>query len=163
MLSKKILQTAPPIESSYSTYIDRVDYVDAFIIKEINAELSAQEAYVMLFSSTSKWIRGLMSIRNRLVSAIGLKTVANSTKSEATILLEGSEMGIFEIYHVGDNEVIAGEKDKHLDFIVSVWKQEDKVTVSTLVKYHNLFGKIYMILISPLHKLIVKHIMRKLV
>ena len=163
MPSKRIHKTALPVGSSYGDYIDRVDYGDAFTIQGVDTELSAQKAYVMLFSDTPQWIKNLMKIRNRLASLVGLKTDVAMTETDDTlILLEGSSMGMFEIYHIGKHEIIAGEKDRHLDFIVSVLRQEDRVTVSTLVKYHNFFGKVYMALISPFHKRIVKHIMRKL-
>ena len=164
MPSKKIRKIALPAGSNYCNYIDHVDYSDAFMIQGVDIELSTKEVYVMLFSDTPQWIKSLMKIRNRLVSLVGLKTdVAMIDTGDTSILLEGSSMGMFEIYHIGENEIIAGEKDRHLDFVVSVLKQEDRVTVSTLVQYHNFFGKAYMTLISPFHKLIIKQIMRKLV
>lgn len=163
MPSKKIRKIALPAGSNYSNYIDHVDYSDAFMIQGVDIELSTKEVYVMLFSDTPQWIKSLMKIRNKLVSLVGLKTDIVMTDTDTSILLEGSSMGMFEIYYIGKNEIIAGEKDRHLDFVVSVLKQEDRVTVSTLVQYHNFFGKAYMTFISPFHKLIIKQIMRKLV
>ncbi len=163
MPSKKIRKIALPAGSNYSNYIDHVDYSDAFMIQGVDIELSTKEVYVMLFSDTPPWIKSLMKIRNKLVSLVGLKTDIVVTDTDTSILLEGSSMGMFEIYYIGKNEIIAGEKDRHLDFVVSVLKQEDRVTVSTLVQYYNFFGKAYMTFISPFHKLIIKQIMRKLV
>ncbi len=163
MPSKKIRKIALPAGSNYSNYIDHVDYSDAFMIQGVDIELSTKEVYVMLFSDTPQWIKSLMKIRNKLVSLVGLKTDIVMTDTDTSILLEGSSMGMFEIYYIGKNEIIAGEKDRHLDFVVSVLKQEDRVTVSTLVQYYNFFGKAYMTFISPFHKLIIKQIMRKLV
>ncbi len=64
------------------------------------------------------------------------------------------------IYSIGKEEIIAGEDNVHLDFRVSVLKEDDEVTISTLVHYNNLFGKVYMTIVMPFHRLVVKAMMR---
>jgi hypothetical protein len=51
---------------------------------------------------------------------------------------------------------VAGKDDKHLDFCVSVTQvtenKEHKVVVSTIIFTHNLFGKVYLFFVLPLHR-----------
>ena len=54
--------------------------------------------------------------------------------------------------------------DKHLDFRFSILiRQEDgitKVSLSTIVKINNIFGKVYFFLITPFHRFIILNILK---
>ena len=150
----KIYEVKIPESSSYTKYISDVDYSDAYKVRLKNLELSIEEIYNNVFSYVPSWIMRLMVFRNKIVSIFGLKTdtVLNDKKS----LKVGERFGIFKIYSIEENEIIAGDDDKHLDFRVSVLKKDEELIVSTLVHYNNIFGKVYMTLIKPFHKLVIK-------
>lgn len=65
--------------------------------------------------------------------------------------------------------LVAGFDDKHLDFravidVAASWPDSDagqQVTATTLVRTHNLFGRIYLAIILPFHRLIVPAMLRK--
>jgi len=158
-----ILQTDIPNQSCYRDFIRKLDYSDAFTITHINPKLSLQEAYIQMFSNPPKWIKILMKIRNSLVSFIGLKHDLDTSGIDTPQFKIGKIVGMFSLYYISNNEIIAGEDDKHLDFRVSLLKHEDTLTVSTFVKYNNLFGKVYMFFITPMHKIVVKNMMKKLI
>jgi hypothetical protein len=69
----------------------------------------------------------------------------------------GEKILRFNLYSLDDHEIVTGRDDKHLDFRVSVMqvteKGAPKVVVSTLIFVHNLFGKVYLLFVLPLHKL----------
>lgn len=153
----QVVKTSIPNSSLYAEYIDRVDYFDAFEMELQDETLSAELIYKGMFSTVPLWIEKLMKIRNKIVSLFGLKSVKGDSDLEFKV---GNKEGMFHIYFICENEVIAGEDDRHLNFRVSVLKEANKVTVSTLVKYHNWFGKFYMTLIKPFHKLIVQFMMK---
>ncbi|MEH6534724.1 MAG: DUF2867 domain-containing protein, partial [Photobacterium frigidiphilum] len=70
----------------------------------------------------------------------------------------GDRVGIFTLLSISDNEVILGDADKHLDVKVSVYKESKEgnlIAISTVVHVHNLLGKVYMSIVTPVHKLIV--------
>ncbi|MYN06281.1 DUF2867 domain-containing protein [Pseudoduganella aquatica] len=70
----------------------------------------------------------------------------------------GDRVGIFSILYLSDDEVILGDADKHLKVCVSVRKLSEArsaVAVSTVVHIHNLLGRVYMLFVAPVHKLIV--------
>jgi hypothetical protein len=68
----------------------------------------------------------------------------------------GDKIGPWPIFFIGDNEIVAGRDNKHLDFRLSVLKAVDgdaaSVVVSTICTVHNVFGKIYLFFIVPFHR-----------
>ena len=71
---------------------------------------------------------------------------------------KASEMtdGDRRIVFVGENEIIAGRDNKHMDFRLSVLKvrrgDAADLVVTTVSSVHNLFGRIYLFLIVPFHR-----------
>nr|WP_254787295.1 DUF2867 domain-containing protein [Variovorax sp. OV700] len=67
-------------------------------------------------------------------------------------------IGIFRIYETHVDEIVLGEDDRHLDFRVSVMRSSagDSLTAVTVVHCHNLFGRNYIRLIAPFHRLVVR-------
>ena len=159
----RITLTKIPPTSRYRDFIESIHYYDAFVATGIDPDITIQEVYIQIFSDTPTWIKTLMKIRNKIVSIFGINTdIEGSDIGKATFEI-GSLVGMFRIFYIDEEEIIAGEDDKHLDFRVSVLKHQNTVTVSTFVTYNNAFGKLYMFFIAPMHKIIVKRMMRRLI
>ncbi len=154
----KVYKTDIPKNSSYLSYISDVDYSDAYKVRLKKLDLSIEEIYINVFLNVPNWIMQLMKIRNIIVSLFGLKT--DTTLNKKKVLKVGEKFGIFKIYSIQKDEIIVGEDDRHLNFRVSILKQDEELIISTFVHYNNLFGKVYMTLITPFHKLIVKAMMK---
>src|SRR5439155_20824181 len=98
-------------------------------------------------------------LRNALARLAGLEvpTVAEIMRPEIRNAYRiGDKIGPWPVYFVGENEIIAGRDNKHMDFRLSVLKVRDDdaadVVVSTVCSVHNLFGRIYLFLIVPFHR-----------
>ena len=147
-----------PKESVVYEYISDVDYSDAYKMTLSDTSLSAEEIYINIFSYIPSWVVQLMVVRNKIVSLFGLKM--GDSVSHKKVLIVGEKAGMFLIYRIEEEEIIAGEDNIHLDFRLSVLKKNEEVTISTHVHYNNLFGKIYMSIITPFHKMVVKVMMK---
>ncbi len=72
----------------------------------------------------------------------------------------GDRVGIFTLISNTFDEVLLGDKDKHLDVTLSVHRAvEDNagvvvVTFTTVVHVHNLPGRLYMLVVAPMHRMI---------
>ena len=79
----------------------------------------------------------------------------------------GDKIALFTLFSQSGDELIAGGNDRHLAFKVSVLKvvepEATKVVLTTIVSPHNLFGRVYLFLILPFHKVGVKTLMRNAV
>lgn len=141
------------------------DYYDSFkaTYSTSQKDINIVEISKVFFSSTPSWMRELFEIRNKVVTLFGLKT-PDSLDSKQELLDSfkgepGESLGFFKVYQKTENEVILGEDDKHLDFRVSLLKNDsdhqNNLIVTTTVTYNNWFGKVYFFFVKPFHKLIV--------
>lgn len=128
------------------------DYADSFA-KTITDKpyLSAKELFDQIFLQHPKWVEFLLNLRDRLVKPLGLKT----NKSFEEMIIEQN-----------NHEIILGTQDKHLSFYVSVCCPEpdnatQTISITTLIKYENLLGKIYFAAIWLFHRTIVPFLFKR--
>lgn len=105
-----------------------------------------------------------MRLRNRLVQLVGLKNLGGFRDIDPgrppSDYRPGERVGIFTLIANADDEVLLGDDDKHLDVVVSVCKRpgttDGRITLSvtTVVHVHNALGRLYMLPVAPMHKLI---------
>jgi hypothetical protein len=157
----KVHEVAP--EPGSGPLLAGAQFADAFRINVEGAGLDARDA-VVLMTGRSRWIEALLGLRNLLVAPFGLKT------SGETEVPRRETIGLFPILTETRARLVAGFNDKHLDFrlVVDVATagpdspSGQQVTATTLVKTHNLFGRIYLAIILPFHRLIVPAMLRKI-
>lgn len=104
-----------------------------------------------LFFSTPKWITLLMKFRNVVMRPFGLK---KERKLSDLVLIES------------DNMATVCKNDKHLDLEIvfmteSMERDNQRISVSTKVRFHNNLGKCYFAIIKPFHILICKTLLQR--
>jgi hypothetical protein len=110
-----------------------------------------------------------MSVRNRVVAQLGLKDLGHLGGFNPDRPIDdyqmGDRIGIFTLLDNQPDEVVLGDTDKHLDVALSVHLGRDPesdravLTVSTVVHIHNVLGRLYMLPVAPVHKLITPSVM----
>lgn len=155
-----------PQESRIATAYAATDLADAYSI-ELPGEVCRNPEVLArcIFSQPPFWMTGLMKVRDALVACFGLKTAKHLQAIDAEDM--ENRVGIFKIYDTGKAEIILGEDDRHLDFRLSVLYTEapsplgkPRLIVSTVVHCHNRLGRIYIFLIAPFHRLVVRSSLR---
>ena len=101
--------------------------------------MDAIEATRLAFSRGPGWIRSLLGLRNRMGRLVGLKPARS---------------GGFPVIRQSPGEVLMGFDDRHLDFRIVVAIAGGFATVTTLVRWHNLWGRAYLATIMPFHRVI---------
>jgi len=141
-------------------------YVDCYQVPTTIKSRSALQVWLDHVAKTPRWINWLMSVRNSVVAAFGLKDLGllgaiDPEKSSADYQV-GDRVGIFTLIAISENEIILADCDKHLDVKLSVYQgcteavsSQETVIMSTVVHTHNLLGKVYMFFVAPVHKIIV--------
>ena len=129
-------------------------FADAFSIELDDAGLDAISAANRVFSATPMWISRLLSVRNAVVRPLGLKG------TDDAIFAGADRIGFFPCLSRTPARVVLGFNDTHLDFRIAVDAQPlagtaQRFTATTVVKPHNLFGRMYLATIMPFHKMIV--------
>ena len=158
---------ALPPESGIAGVYASPNLADAYAIELPPGALTEPELLArFIFSHQPPWVGTLTAIRDALVGGLGLKTA----KQLASLGAEGKagRLGIFKIYGTSATEVVLGEDDRHLDFRLSVLcsnrrspQGERLLTLSTVVRCHNRLGRLYILVIAPFHRLVVRSSLRR--
>ena len=133
---------------------------DSYRAPLAHPELGIVDIFFALFGHTPLWMKLLLIVRNTIAGLFGLEvpTVGEIMKPEVRCAYSVSEkIGPWPIFHIDDNEIVAGRNNKHMDFRLSVLKAMDgdamSVVVSTICTVHNVFGRIYLLFIVPFHRM----------
>jgi len=155
----------PPENSLIYKDFGRIDYCDSYqIVKSTDETITDITTEVFRIP---KWVDLLIRIRNSLVSLFGLKTGNKKNFTESISYPIGAKTGsYFTIIYKDENEIVMGENDKHLNFRVAVMKKKNEqdcsIYLTTIVKFNNIWGRIYFLPVKPFHQIIVKSLLKRL-
>jgi hypothetical protein len=88
----------------------------------------------------------------------------------AKLVAEGTpHIDFFPVLAVEANELIVGANDSHLDFRIAVVHRQRRetptnqkeVVLASVVRCHNRTGKLYITLIAPFHRLVVRAMLKR--
>jgi hypothetical protein len=134
-------------------------FADAFRVEVTDPALDARHAAERIMARQPRWAEALVKLRNILVTPFGLKTSGAGAPAPRGMI------GIFPVLSETSDRLIAGFNDSHLDFrvVIDVTAPEGgrQVTLTTLVKTHNWFGRTYLAVIMPFHRLIAPTLLRQ--
>ncbi len=159
-----------PPDAAIHDFLPDADFGDAYAVTVPAREQAPEESFHAIMESMPDWFRNLFKLRNKLVRPFGL--IAPESRELDQVVQEhayavGDRIGVFEFYGRTEDEVITGADDKHLDFRVSVRRRRsgkvDHITVTTLVKRHNLAGRAYLAAILPFHEMGIRSLLRNAV
>lgn len=159
-----------PADSEIRRRLSGAQFHDCYRLPLPAGQRSALDLYLAVAKRTPGWVNRLMALRNTLVALAGLKNIGHIGAVDASkagsAYRVGDRVGIFSVLYLADDEVILGDSDKHLDVQVSVHrifgKDSGAITVTTVVHVKNALGRIYMLFVVPVHKLIVPAMLRRL-
>ena len=122
-------------------------------------ELGIVDIFFGIFGHHPLWMKLLLVVRNKVAFLAGLDAPTTSEILHVEIkdrYAVGDKIGVWPIFSLSEDEVVAGRNNKHMDFRLSVLKVPDgdrtNVVVSTICTVHNLTGKLYLFFIVPFHR-----------
>lgn len=162
----KVVAVALPSSGAIVPYLPGAHFADSYRVEVAHPERTALQHFVQALQATPPWVRRLMRWRNRVVAWLGLKTL-QSWDPQPGVPQIGSRLGIFELIRLSDDEVIAGDADKHLRVVLSVQRlpatahQPAAVSLTTVVHIHNWLGHPYMLPVGPAHRRIAPAVLKR--
>ena len=137
-----------------ATFLSGAQFIDAFSTTTNDGVLTARQAAERMFSRQPRWMKSLMAVRDGIVSLFGLKTEQAARSSTS------NRVGMFPVLDETPNRLVVGLNDSHLDFRalidVAPAGSQQRVTMTTIVLTHNRLGRLYLAIIMPFHRLIVR-------
>jgi hypothetical protein len=129
------------------------DWADCYRIA-VGRSMRADEAARLVLGRFPYWVKVLITIRDALVAPFGIKPSTAHKPGDIDMI------GIFPVVSRSARQVVLGFDDRHLDFraVIDVNEHGGRTFVSstTLVRRKVLFGKLYLMAITPFHNLIVE-------
>lgn len=129
---------------------------------------SAVQAYLDIARQVPAWFDGLMRLRNAGMRLLGMKHLGaiRSVPTRAPERLAvGDRLGIFTVRALTADGIVLGDSDRHLRVELSVelgpGRDNCELQVSTVVHLHRPFGRLYMLPVAPLHRLIVPRLLER--
>ena len=147
-------------------------YIDSFSIKFMNInQYSIDYLTALLFSSIPGWAKILLNLRGFLVKPFGLEPGIIPVQNSIHVSLRyniGDTAIFFPVIDRSESEIVMAKNDKHLYFRTSLYVEKTSVQdlenayLTTLVKFHNIGGRLYFAPVKPFHKLIMRTLLRNL-
>ena len=154
----RVDEITPNVDSA--ALLAGAQFMDAFRVAITDPDLDARHATEAMVARQPRWAELLTNLRNFLMAPLGLKT---SGAAEGTA---HGMIGLFPVVSETPERLVAGFNDKHLDFRlvvdVAAAGAARNVTATTLVLTHNWFGRAYLAVILPFHRLIVPAMLRRI-
>lgn len=101
---------------------DDFDYIDCFqgVIFSRMKDIDISEIGNLFLSCGPDWADSLMTVRDRIVGAFGLKTgaqlIKEQDKEESLNFVPGERVGLFKVFEKTENELIMGRMIRILTF-----------------------------------------------
>jgi hypothetical protein len=146
-MSKITKLTTIPQASTILDGFGEVHFSDTYQIAARSDKPAAEIARELM--RLPAWATALFRLRNAIVGIFGLKSDSSDTS--------------FPLISETQTEVVSGLGDSHLDFRASILKDPTKDTISltTVVHFNNVWGRIYFLPVKPFHCLIMRALLRR--
>lgn len=158
------IETAFPPNSRIQSFLAGASFYDSWSITSHEADRSALDHFITAARHTPRWVDICMAARNRVVRFFGLKDLGELSGLDgarrAVDYKPGERVGIFTVFENGFDEALIGDRDKHLDVMLSVHRhalpggREVVITITTVVHVKNALGRLYMLAVKPMHRII---------
>lgn len=139
-----VVASALPLESRLQERVAPSDFLDCFSVASKMPPRRAAEIII----DFPGWARALLHMRRVLTAPFGLSADGPDAPDK---------VGMFPVEEETSSELIAGFNDRHLDFRISAFSEEGRVSLATWVHPHNFGGRLYLAAILPFHVLIARN------
>lgn len=160
MSDTPLLTTGPvPVAAHLpDPHLPDANWADAYEVQTSREFTDMRSLAQQTIGAMPRWAKGLLWLRNIVVAPFGLKPDGLQDAAPQTRCI-----GIFPILHQTNTQIVLGLDDRHLDFRIVVDRHmtagTSRIRATTLVQRHNAFGRIYITLITPFHRLIVRSVL----
>ena len=163
------IRTVPlPGESRIVNLFPSSELADAFAVTlPPDAPADIKTLAHQVLARPPRWFRWLLACRDLMVRPFGIQS---SAQMRAKLVADGTpHIDFFPVLAVEANEIIVGANDSHLDFRIAVLVRqrreaqanEQEVVLASVVHCHNRTGKLYITLIAPFHRLVVRTMLKR--
>lgn len=155
-------------DSALHAFVPGSSFQHALRVRLPKAPGTALDVYRDVASCVPGWFDALMRVRNLGMRLLGMKDLGSLRAVDVSMpVAPGQRLGIFTVLEIGDETLVLGDSDRHLEVRLSLqlrrsgsgWSLEN----ATVVRLHNGIGRIYMLPVAPVHRWIMPLLLRRYV
>ncbi|ALA83785.1 DUF2867 domain-containing protein [Stenotrophomonas maltophilia] len=162
MRASQVVSAAPAAGNVLRAQMAGAHFVHACQASTQRGGRTALQAYRDMAASIPGWFDGLMALRNRGMRMLGMKDLGSlRAVQDIEQPRPGQRLGIFTLQALDADAIVLEDNDRHLRVQLALQWQGDVLEVATVVHTHNAFGRLYMLPVAPVHRLIVPHLLQK--
>jgi len=160
-ITKQRFITLPNTNIHALAALIELDFYDSQSI-ELAESISPLDAWHLITSRPMPVMAIAFRVRDFISSHFGVKKIGGFRKGSKRAVEIGSKLDFFLVEHICENVLTLSERDRHLDVLTCISRNEHWITISSSVITHNAFGRAYMLPVGPAHKLIVHAFLKRL-
>ena len=140
---------------------DRLDFHDRQVIA-LPSPITAAQASDMLRGHSQPVLKLAFRIRDAISARFGVKRIGGFGEVAAANVQPGDRLDFFLVEHAAPDLLVLTERDRHLDVMTCISSAGCELAITSSVIVHNGFGRAYMLVVGPAHRLIVWRMLRRL-
>ena len=122
----------------------------------LSKEIQPLEAWRKITSKPPVILKLAFYLRDRISGWFGVRHIKGFSGTWPEKVVVNDQLDFFLVEALSDQILILTVRDKHLDVMTCISTDHKRLTITSSVKTHNAFGRAYMILVGPVHRLIVR-------
>ncbi|WP_027259369.1 DUF2867 domain-containing protein [Leisingera aquimarina] len=138
-----------------------LDFLDTQSVV-LPAPVTPLEAWNIMHAKPLPGMKLAFQLRDAISACFGVKRIGGISRAPKAAVKTGDKLDFFLVEALSDEVMTLTVRDQHLDVMTCVSSSSGVLSVTSSVKTHNLFGRIYMIPVRPAHKLIVALSLKRL-
>lgn len=140
------------------TQLDYYDRQQAIL----SGAVTPLQAWNMVRAHPKPVLRLAFRIRDAISSRFGVRRIGGFGNKSVERVQPGDRLDFFLVEHVTPDLLTLTERDRHLDVMTCISASGNCLAITSSVVTHNRFGRAYMMVVGPAHKLIVRNVLRRL-
>lgn len=142
-----------------NSILPNADWADAYEIETDRVFPDMRSAADGIVGTMPRWSKWLLWLRNIALAPFGLKP-GDPSNNDANV----EHVDFFPVLSEDEAQIVLGLDDRHLDFRILLQRYPAQTgaryRLTTLVEQHNMFGRVYLFLIRPFHRWIVRSVLK---
>lgn len=140
---------------------DRLSFFDIQSI-DLPHPTTPLQVYAAVSADMARRLNWAFTLRDLISRPFGVRAIGGFSGAAPSSVAAGDRLDFFLVEAVRDGCLVLTERDRHLDVMTCITCHDRTVSITSSVLTHNGFGKAYMTVVGPAHRMIVARGLRRL-
>ena len=138
-----------------------LDFFDSQSI-DLSQNITPLQAWNIVVSQPSPLLKTAFQVRDTISAWFGVQRIGGFSGTVPINPKVGEKIDFFLIEEISSNNLTLTQRDKHLDVMTCISISQNELSITSSVKTHNVFGRLYMLPVAPAHRLIVRNNLKQI-